>query len=277
MKANPIRSPWKKAMVFSIAIVCLAGWLIPAGATEFPYRKDYPGIPTIDTEPLFAGYNAGEIIIVDVRSKIEYDVIHPDGAVHVPIAKKGFINQVKALMSKNPGKKFAFYCNGITCLKSYKAAKKAQEAGLANCFAYDSGIPAWAAFFPEKTQLLGKTLVDPEKQLIPKADFKQKCLPFDAFKSQIAAKGGMAIDVRDHIQRSKKLPGLDKSKAIPMDKFIPHFVAKKAHQNKPLFIYDQVGKQVRWLEYYLVENGYNEYYFLKGGATAVLKAQDYKN
>lgn len=118
--------------------------------------------------------------------------------------------------------------------------------------------------------------MDPEKQLIPKSEFKQKCLPFDDFKAQLSSTGGMAIDVRDNIQRSQKLQGLEKAKAIPMDNFIPHFVAKKANQDKPLFIYDQVGKQVRWLEYYLVENGYQEYYFLAGGATSVLKTQEYK-
>ena len=62
-----------------------------------------------------------------------------------------------------------------------------------------------------------------------------------------------------------------------MDKFIPNFVQKKVNQDKHLFIFDQVGKQVRWLEYYLVENGYQNYTFLKGGATSVLKVQKYKN
>ena len=71
--------------------------------------------------------------------------------------------------------------------------------------------------------------------------------------------------------------GLEMVKAIPLNKFIPNFVSKKVHQNKPLFIFDQVGKQVRWLEYYLVENGYTEYYFLAGGATSVLTTQKYKN
>lgn len=265
-----------KTLAFVTTLICISGIALTAVALDFPYRKDYPATPTIDPEALFTGYKAGEILIVDVRSKIEYDVIHPAGAIHIPIAKKGFVNAVKELLAKNPGKKIAFYCNGITCLKSYKAAQKAKEAGLDNCFAYDAGIPVWATLYPGDTELLGKTLVDPEKQLIPKKDFKSRCLAYEDFKSQLTAKGGLAIDVRDHIQRAQKLPGMKKPKAIPMDNFIPHFVAKKAHQDKPLFIYDQVGKQVRWLEYYLVENGYKEYYFLAGGATAVLKSQEYK-
>jgi rhodanese-related sulfurtransferase len=264
-------------LVSIMVLMFTLGSVVFATGMEFPYRKDFPQVSTIETQALFTGYEAGDIIIVDVRSKIEYEVIHPTGAVHIPISNKNFVKNVQALMADNPGKKVAVYCNGVTCLKSYKAAQKLQNAGISNCFAYDSGIPAWASTYPKNTQLLGKTLVDPEKQLIPKSEFKQKCLPIDAFKEELGVKSGLAIDVRDHIQRSAKIAGLEKSKAIPLDKFIPNFVSKKAHQDKPLFIFDQVGKQVRWLEYYLVENGYNEYYFLAGGATSVLKDQKYKN
>ena len=125
--------------------------------------------------------------------------------------------------------------------------------------------------------LLGKELIDPDKQLISKAAFKKKCLPFKKFKSTTKSKKSLAIDVRDHIQRSKKLKGLRKVKKIPLDKFIPNFVEKKVNRDKTLLIFDQVGKQVRWLEYYLVANGYKNYFFLAGGATSVLKDQKYKN
>ena len=42
-----------------------------------------------------------------------------------------------------------------------------------------------------------------------------------------------------------------------MDKFIPNFVQKKVNQDKHLYIFDQVGKQVRWLQYYLRSNDLN--------------------
>ena len=245
-------------------------------ALEFPYRKDYPDLATIDSETLYAQYEASQIIIVDVRSVIEYDVIHPVGAIHIPLASKDFVKRVKALHMKNPNKKIAFYCNGVTCLKSYKAAQKAQEAGIKNCYAYDSGIPIWASVYPGKTLLVGKVLVDPEKQLIPKSKFKQRCLPYRKFKSQAKSRKAMVVDVRDHIQRSEKLPGLEKVMFIPMNKFIPNFVERKVNRDNTLLIFDQVGKQVQWLEYYLVENGYKDYYFLSGGATAVLGEQKYK-
>ncbi len=265
-----------KAMITAAAFLVILGFVSPGFATKFPHRKDYPAVQPINSEELIKDYEAGNAIIVDVRSKIEFNVIHPKGAVHVPISNVKFAKKVATLAKQNAGKKIVFYCNGITCLKSYKATKKAMAAGIQNVYAYDSGIPEWASLFPEKTLLLGKAVVDSEKQIIPKSEFKKKCLPFEEFKAKASSNGGLVIDVRDHIQRSQKLPGLEKAKAIPLDNFIPNFVEKKVNQDKHLYIFDQVGKQVRWLEYYLVANGYQNFTFLKGGATAVLKTQKYK-
>jgi rhodanese-related sulfurtransferase len=245
-------------------------------ASNFPGRDKFPDVSYIGTEALFSAYSSGEAIIVDVRSTIEYNVIHPIDAIHIPVSKMDFTKKVKQLRSANAGKKIAFYCNGTTCLKSYIATQKAKKAGVHNIYAYDGGIPEWAAFYPEKTLLLGKVVTDPEKQIIPKTEFKKKAVAYADFKEGAASKAGLVIDVRDTIQRSKDLPGMGKTLKIPLDKFIPNFIEKKKNQDKPLYIFDQVGKQVRWLEYYLVENGYHNYRFLKGGATAVLKDQKYK-
>jgi rhodanese-related sulfurtransferase len=245
-------------------------------ATEFPYRKDYPEVPTIATEELNTKQDSAEVVIVDVRSKIEYDVIHPVGAVHIPVSHMSFVKEVGELLEQNPGQAVAFYCNGITCLKSYEAAKRAKAAGYKNCFAYDAGIPEWANLFPGKTLLLGKILVDPENQLIPKAEFKKRCLSFDDFKSKANDPQTIVIDVRDHIQSSGKLPELKGVLIMPLDKFISNFVEKKLNQDKTLLIFDQVGKQVRWLSYYLHEHGYGNYFYLHGGATEVLQDQTYK-
>ncbi len=268
---------WTSSIVSLLVPALVLVLAVSSAALEFPHRKDYPTVPPIESEALFKQYEVDKAIIVDVRSSIEYDVIHPEGAVHIPLSSANFTERVKELSSFNPEKNLAFYCNGITCLKSYEATRKALKAGVKNCYVYDAGIPIWASTYPEKTLLLGKELVDPEKQLIPKAAFKKKCLPIKKFKSTTKSKNSLVIDVRDHIQRSEKIKGLKKVKKIPLDKFIPNFVEKKVKRDKTLLIFDQVGKQVRWLEYYLVANGYKNYYFLAGGATSVLKAQKYKN
>lgn len=258
-------------MVIFTSMICHT-----VGATDFPYRQKYSKTPTIETPALYEQFQKDSVIIVDVRSTIEYNVIHPVGAIHIPVSQRGFVSKVTALSKSHPDKAIVFYCNGVTCLKSYVATQKAIQAGIKNCYAYDAGIPEWVQLYPDQTLLLGKPVVDPKTQIIPKNKFKIKCLTFKEFKKKAAASDAVVIDARDSIQKSGKINGLGTTLPIPFDKLIPNVIEKKLYQDKELLIFDQVGKQVRWLEYYLIENGYKNYYFLDGGATSVLKTQAYK-
>ncbi len=269
------RSSTVKSVILSLFVVLMLS-ISSVGAQEFPYREKYPEIKPISTQDLHQKYNAGEIIIVDVRSDIEFQVIHPKKAVHISLGNMNFVQKVGDLIKQNLNKQIAFYCNGITCLKSYEATKKAQAAGFNNCFAYDAGIPAWAEAYPGLTLLIGKEVVNPQEQLIPKSEFKKICLSFDDFKNKADSSDAIVVDVRDNIQKNSGLPGLEAALNMPLDKFIANFVQRKINQDKTLLIFDQVGKQVRWLMYYLVQNDYKNFYFLNKGATEVLKTQEYK-
>ena len=248
-----------------------------AFAEDFPYRKDFPGVSYISSQDLKAKNDKKETIIIDVRSKIEYDVMHIDKCLHISMAQATFVDEVGKLIKDNPKKTIVFYCNGTTCLKSYESVQKMTEAGYKNTVAYDGGIPEWSKLYPAETIVFGKVLTDPGKQLISDSDFKKRLIDFETFKAKAANPKAIVVDIRDFIQNSGKLPGLENARTIPLDKFIPNFVAKKLEQDKTLLIFDQVGKQVKWLMYYLRDNGYENYYFLdKQGATSVLKKQDYK-
>lgn len=260
-----------------MAFVALTATSPLAEEGKFPHRSDFPEVKAVETDQLYDGLVSGDFVVVDVRSKLEFDVIHVDEAQHAAVSKKTFAGQFSALVEANPGKKFAFYCNGITCLKSYKATQKAMAAGFDNVYAYDAGIPEWARTYPEKTLLLDKVITDPEEQLIKKSAFKDKALAWSYFKAASEQGNVMVIDLRDSYQKSGALPSLQKVRNIPLDVFIPNFVAKKSNQDKTLLIFDQVGKQVKWLQYYLEEYGYTDYLFLEGGATKVLKSQNYKS
>ena len=260
---------------FSVAVLFCLCFTIPSYAQDFPYRKDYPDTPTIDVGDLKAGYDKGEFIIVDVRSSIEFNVIHPKKAVHISFSNLQFLDNLKALADDSPGKKMALYCNGVTCLKSYEGTKKALAEGFKDVYVFDGGIPAWVKAYPGDTLLMGKEITDPEKQLIPKATFASYCIEFNEFK-KLASRGAVVIDVRDGIQKSQRLPGIKDTKSITFDTLIPNVIMKGRMKDRQILIFDQVGKQVRWLMYYLVENGYRNYKFLKGGATAVLKEQEYQ-
>ena len=147
---------------------------------------------------------------------------------------------------------------------------------IPNVFAYDAGIVAWAISYPTDTMLLCVELVSTEKQLISAEQFIQRNLDFDTFKEKAASNNVMVIDARDPIQRKQGVPGLEKALHISLDKLVKNIVNKEHLKDKQLLVFDQVGRQVNWLMYYLVDKGYTDFYFLKGGATAVLKTQDYR-
>lgn len=263
---------------FQLIILGVIFSLLPAvcHANGFPYRKDYPEVPIIELADLKIGYDSGEFLIVDVRSSLEFDTIQIKNAVHIPLAKVLFEDKLIALTKENPGKKIAMYCNGVTCLKSYEAVEGAREAGLKNVYAFDAGIPAWANAYPSETLLLGKEIIDPGKQLIPDSEFEKLSLDFASFKQKATNNNAIVFDTRDVIQRTRDLPELEDVKFVPLDKFIRMVVNRGVMKKNSLLIFDQVGKQVKWLMYHLVNQGYTEFYFLKGGATAVLKEQQYQ-
>lgn len=259
--------------VCTLVFVLVSSWSI---AVEFPYRKDYPNVPIIEIADLKKGYDDGSILIIDVRSSLEFNTIHPKGAYHVSLSNVSYKSNLKELVAKHPDKKIALYCNGTTCLKSYKATQKAMEEGIKDVYAFDAGIPAWANAYPSETLLVGKKITDPKKQLIPKSDLVKVSLDFEAFKKKAAEPGSVVIDVRDPMQRAQKFTEFENVLPIPLDKLINNIIEKNRMKDKQLIIFDQVGKQVRWLMYYLEDNGYKNYYFLKGGATAVFKEQKYR-
>ena len=181
----------------AVILVSLTAGLASAGDEKFPHRADFSGVKTVDTDALYDGLTSGEFIVVDVRSQLEFDVIHVDGAQHVPVSKQTFAAKLGEVVKANPDKKVAFYCNGITCLKSYKATQKAMAAGFDNTYAYDAGIPEWANLFPQKTLLLGRTITDPATQLIAKSKFKDKFLAWSYFQAAAEGENIMVIDLRD--------------------------------------------------------------------------------
>ncbi len=72
-------------------------------------KPKYQRVPYIEIDELYQDYLVGNMIIVDVRSKLEYETIHTDGAVHIPVGSHAFEAEVKKLAETNPGKKISFY------------------------------------------------------------------------------------------------------------------------------------------------------------------------
>lgn len=246
----------KKIAIFFLVLASFSSF-----ATEFPLRAKYPKVPVISVGELEKSLD--KVVVVDVRSTLEYETLRIKGATHISLSVGRAFKTAIADLRTSTTKTIVFYCNGITCAKSYKATKVAMANGIANVKAFDLGVMGWANKNPDKSVLLGKSPIDKSK-LIPKSEFKKKFLNAADFKAKVGS--SVLVDIRNKYQKkgATNLFG-GKSMSLNLDNAKNELKGIKA-KGKPVLVYDAVGKQVRWLQYAMEEAGIKEYYFLKGGA-----------
>lgn len=232
-------------------------------SADYPFRDKYKDVAIYTSDDLRREYD--NAMIVDVRSKLEYDVVHISKAVNVPLSDDGFITLLSAVREEKAEQPLVFYCNGHTCTKSYKAAQEAKNAGFRNVFAYDSGVFDWMRLSREKSTLLGVSPA-PLDKMVSEDFFQSRLIDFDAFKKRASHKAAVVLDVRDDLQKKTalNLPTVE----LPMDELIVKLKSGD-YKGKRLLIADAVGKQVRWLQYMLEDLGVKDYYFLRGGVDGV--------
>lgn len=244
-----------------LALAMFLSSMAQASSEEFPYRVRYPDVSILTTADLTQRFDS--VLVIDVRSKYEYDTLHIKGSVNVPLEKNFGVEVLK--LREQHKKPFVFYCNGKTCLKSYDAVLLATRARLDDLYAYDAGVFDWAKAQPERTALLGKSPIKPG-DLIDSKSFKERLLEPRDFVARVG-KNSLVLDVRDRSQRDTALFPFKESRAqLDEMKKIDAVIEEARAQKKSLLIYDQTGKQVQWFQYYLVEKGVKDYYFMKGGA-----------
>jgi rhodanese-related sulfurtransferase len=235
---------------------------------EFPGREEFPKIPIYEMSDLHRTFN--DVVIVDTRSHYEFDTLRIKGSLNIPVAEDTFEQNVSKLRART-GQPIVFYCNGRTCYKSYIAVKKAMAAGIKDTYAFDAGIFEWVNTYPKRGELLGKSPVN-LKNLIATNKFKARLLDPDTFSEKAADMGANSIvlDVRDKFQRAGVgfFPGKERWVSLDDKEKLAKYLQKAKQSNKTLFIYDEVGKQVRWLQYALEELGIRNYYFMHNGAKA---------
>lgn len=240
---------------------------LPLYASEpFPERGLFPKVPTIELEGLYS--KRTEVLIFDVRSRYEYDTLHIKNARHLALDDPGFVAGLQQLR-KEDARPMVFYCNGHTCKKSYHATQKAMQDNIGNVFAYDAGIFDWTKAHPDEAVLLGKSPVDPAR-LISKQNLEKHLLSPDVFGER-AGENAIVLDIRDTIQKNTINLFPMRQRSVPLDNNkLKTYVDQAKKENKTLLIYDAVGKQVRWLQYYLEDEGVTDYFFMRGGAKAFL-------
>lgn len=262
-----------KNIIFSLSILLsvFSSTAFAAGG-EFPGRAEYPEIPLYSKTDLLKDFN--KVVVVDARSSLEFETLRINNAVNIPIASKDFGKKVRALRKKT-AKPIVFYCNGRSCYKSYKAAKTALRYGVKNVFAYDAGVFEWAKTYPKYASLLGTSPMDPSK-IIPKSKLKSRFLTpkkFAEIARSTPRSKKLIMDVRDKYQRAGVgfFIGMERWVSLDNQEKLTKHLKKAAAENKTLYIYDETGKQVRWLQYTLESHNIKNYYFMKKGAKQFYK------
>ena len=76
------------------------------------------------------------------------------------------------------------------------------------------------------------------------------------------------MDVRDLYQRAGigYFIGIEKWVSMDDKKKLDKYLKLALDENRTLYIYDETGKQVRWLQYTLEHYNIKNYFFMKKGA-----------
>ncbi len=119
-----------------LMFVSLLALLLVTGAAHAD--NTYAVLTTAELKQLLD--QGGKIMVVDARNPEEYQEVHIRDAINIP--EKKFAENT-GLLPTDKTQQIVFYCNGIKCGKSKKAAQKAIALGYTNIQIYAEGMPVW--------------------------------------------------------------------------------------------------------------------------------------
>ncbi|MCJ2164830.1 MULTISPECIES: rhodanese-like domain-containing protein [unclassified Pseudodesulfovibrio] len=256
-----------KAQPLFIALITAASLLLAAtgrAQEDYPLRPYYPEVPYMTTDRLMNEYDS--TIVVDIRSRFEYEVARINKAILLPLTGKDFAQRLEEIRPKQSEQSLIFYCNGHSCAKSYQAAQLSLSMGFENVFVYDGGIFDWIMAAPDKATLMGSTPARADR-VISKEALNRRMMTYEQFENEARKPNTIVIDIRDPFQRDLT-PRIDGIRNIPLDPLL-ELVTSRIWTEKRLLFFDAVGKQVRWLQYFLESFDYFDYAFLDGGIRSI--------
>jgi rhodanese-related sulfurtransferase len=140
--------------------------------------------PEVSTEQLRRILADGSAIVLDTRTRAEFDAGHVPGARNLdgPAAER--VAVVERLVEGNKSAALVLYCNGPFCQASRRIADELVAAGFTNVRRFQLGIPVWRALGgPTAIEVSGFTRVfgaDRTAVFIdvsPASDFAKGSLP----------------------------------------------------------------------------------------------------
>jgi rhodanese-related sulfurtransferase len=123
---------------FFLIFLLLSCWVITGNAQAA--TNDQAVIITTDELKAILDTANAPVVVIDARNPEEYQEVHIKGAINIPASK---FREFKHLLPNDKSVKLIFYCNGVKCGKSKRAAQKAAEEGYSNTVVYADGMPVW--------------------------------------------------------------------------------------------------------------------------------------
>jgi rhodanese-related sulfurtransferase len=165
--------------------------------------------PEISTEQMRAAIHDGTTLVLDTRSRAEFDAGHIPGARNLDAAPAAQLGVVETLVGGDKRRALVLYCNGPFCQASRRLGEQLADAGFTNVKRYQLGIPVWRALGgPVAVELPGITRIF-------KAD--QTAVYIDARPSEDFAKGSLAGAIS--APADDVVSGKLKKMALPEDDF----------------------------------------------------------
>lgn len=124
----------RRLSVLFLLVVCI----MTAFSSAYGAEPDFTIITTAQLKTMVDENR--EMTLIDARTKDEYQEAHITGAISIP--EKSFEENIQLLPADKKAL-LVFYCNGVKCGKSKKAALKAVARGYTNVLVYGEGFPVW--------------------------------------------------------------------------------------------------------------------------------------
>ncbi|NQT68462.1 MAG: rhodanese-like domain-containing protein [Desulfobacteraceae bacterium] len=127
-----------RALRWFLLVMVVFGVVLQAKAKDVQ-KQPHTVITTAELKAMIDS-KTEQFLIIDARNPEEFQDVHIPGAINIP-AKK--FNDYVKLLPRDKAAKLVFYCNGVKCGKSKRAAQKAFAMGYRKLYVYAEGMPVW--------------------------------------------------------------------------------------------------------------------------------------
>lgn len=101
--------------------------------------------PEISTADLRGILSKGDALLLDTRSRAEFEAGHIPGAINLDGPASEQVPAVLRMVSGDKSRMLVLYCNGPFCQASRRAGEQLAAAGFSNVRRYQLGMPIWRA------------------------------------------------------------------------------------------------------------------------------------